>query len=294
MAKRKKQKLTGFTKLKRHLKLALVPHHHNQYRPHLVRSAGLLLVILAVIGLQAGYNVSTGGSVLGAKASVTPDALITDTNAQRVAHDLLPLQDSPQLAQAAYLKAKDMFANQYWAHVSPSGTTPWQWFAKVDYNYTYAGENLAKNFKTADAAMTAWMASPEHRANILDTHYRDVGFAVVDGVLDGKPTTLIVALYGAPAAQATTAAVTSTASTHGISPLARFDVILESLTPAAIVAAALLMLVAIVALAAHLYRHKLPKAYRQAWQKHHHGIIKAAGMMMLLLVVLSLYSGGQI
>lgn len=294
MAKRKKQKLTGFAKLQRRVKLALVPHHHNQYRPHLVRSAGILFIILAVIGLQAGYNVSTGGSVLGAKASVTPDALLADTNAQRQAHSLPPLQNNLKLAQAAYLKAQDMYANQYWAHVSPSGTTPWQWFAKVNYNYAYAGENLAKNFTTADAATTAWMASTEHRANILDGHYSDVGFAVVDGTLDGKPTSLIVALYGKPSAQVTTAAVTTTTSTHTISPLTRLDVLLESLTPAAIIAAALLVLAAIVALVAHFYRHKLPKVYRQAWQRHHHGIIKAAGMTMLLVVVLSLYSGGQI
>ncbi|MDE2589434.1 MAG: hypothetical protein KGL95_07190 [Patescibacteria group bacterium] len=65
------------------------------------------------------------------------------------------------------------------------------------YDYTYAGENLARGFTSAQDAINAWMASPTHRANVLSRNYQDVGFAVEDGNLTGeKDTTLIVEEFG--------------------------------------------------------------------------------------------------
>lgn len=284
----------------RHLKMTFVPHKANQYRPRLVGRYGLVVVIMLVIGLQVGYNFATTGRVLGAKAAITADDLLTDTNEQRAQNNLPALTIDAQLSHAAFLKAQNMFAGQYWAHIAPDGTTPWHWFGEAGYNYSYAGENLAKNFTTADAATTAWMASPEHRANILDTHYTQVGFAVVDGTLAGKPTTLVVALYGEPAAAVASVAgaqvqapVVEAPTTHTIGVLTRFGVALQSITPAALGAVAVTILVAGVALMAHFYRKKLPKALRSSWYRHH-GIIKASGMLSLCLIVVFLYSGGQI
>ncbi len=278
--------------------MVFVPHKGNQYRPHLIRRYGILAVLLLVIGIQAGYNVSTTGSVLGSKVTVTDSALLADTNSQRSAQNLPALNINSELSQAAYLKASDMFKQQYWAHVAPDGTTPWVWFSKVDYNYAYAGENLAKNFTTADAATAAWMASPEHKANILDTNYTDVGFAVVSGTLKGESALIIVALYGQPVGQKTVAGVaTSTLSAptlNNMSIVTRLGLAVQSLTPAALGSILLLIAVAGVAFTAHLYRNKLPKAFlTQSWYRHH-GIIKVAGMMSLVVVIMAFYSGGQI
>lgn len=277
--------------------MVFVPHKGNQYRPHLIRRYGILVVLLLVIGVQAGYNVSTTGSVLGSKVTVTDSALLADTNSQRYVQNLPALNINPELSQAAYLKANDMFKQQYWAHVAPDGTTPWVWFSKVDYNYAYAGENLAKNFTTADAAMAAWMASPEHKANILDTHYTDVGFAVVSGTLKGQNTLIIVALYGQPVSQKAVAGVsTSTLSAptlNSMSIVTRLGLAVQALTPAALGSILLLIAVAGVAFTAHLYRNKLPKNLRQGWYRHH-GLIKVAGMMSLVVTIITIYGGGQI
>lgn len=302
--KTKKKVTKKVVKLKkqvnRHLKMTFVPHKANQYRPHLIRRYGLGVVLVIVIGLQVGYNFSTAGRILGAKQTISTADLLADTNTQRVSHNLPALQLSSDLSQAAFLKGQDMFAHQYWAHVSPDGTTPWHWFEVVGYNYSYAGENLAKDFTTADAATTAWMASTEHRANILDTNYTQVGFAVVDGTLKGKPTTLIVALFGEPvttlasvAGAQTGGPMTEAPTTHNIGIITRFGMAIQSITPAALGAIVLILLVIAVALAAHMYRAKLPKVLRQSWYRHH-GIIKATGMASLCLVVIFLYSGGQI
>lgn len=278
------------------MKLAFVPHGANQYRPHLVRRYGLVALLVVIIGIQGVYNFSATGSVLGVRASITSKELLADTNAQRTERGLQPLQMNDELSKAAFLKASDMFRQQYWAHVAPDGTTPWHWFGAAGYNYAAAGENLAKNFTTADATMTAWMSSPEHRQNILTRNYTNVGFAVVDGTLQGKPTTLIVALYGQPASMPVTAGAsipTETPSHQTISPMARFGVALESMTPALFASLFLVVIAMVVALTAHVYRRKLPKKMQQSWYRHH-GLLKVGGMLSLGVVMLFLYSGGQI
>src|SRR5690606_28313263 len=123
---------------------------------------------------------------------------IESTNKERLKDGLEPLRVDNRLTLAATKKAQDMLANDYWAHTSPQGVSPWEWIKDARYGYSYAGENLAKNFSTAGSVVNAWMHSENHRDNVLNAHYRDVGFGVVDGKLDGQPTTLVVAMYGAP------------------------------------------------------------------------------------------------
>jgi len=300
MKKTKTSKRPLLTQAKHHAKLAVVPHKANQFRPHAVRWYGIV-AILVVTGLTTLVSLHlSGGSVLGVEASMTSTSLLNDTNAQRSADKEQPLVYNEKLSAAAYMKAQDMFKQQYWAHTAPNGTTPWAWFAKVGYDYSYAGENLAKNFTTAGATVAAWMASPTHRANILNAHYTDVGFAVVDGVLDGKQTTLIVALYGQPAsavAGATTVSDTTTTTlapaTEQLSLVARFGVALQSMTPAVLGSVILLLGAAVVALGAQAYRRQLPKVLQRSW-RYHHGLYKAVGLTSVAVMIITLYSGGQI
>jgi hypothetical protein len=145
------------------------------------------------------------GSVLAYATNITPIDLFNLTNQERAAAGLPPLALNAKLNQSAFLKGQNMFAEDYWAHVSPSGIQPWYWFTQAGYTYSYAGENLAKDFDTSAGTMTGWMNSPGHKANILNTHYTEVGFSVQNGILVGGTTTLVVAHYASPAAVATPA-----------------------------------------------------------------------------------------
>ncbi len=109
---------------------------------------------------------------------VTAAKLIELTNRAREANGLQALATSGLLTQSAQGKSNDMLAKNYFAHTSPEGLTPWYWFKEVGYNYIYAGENLAKNYATAESLFDAWMASPTHRANILSVNFREIGIAV--------------------------------------------------------------------------------------------------------------------
>jgi hypothetical protein len=299
-AMKKKKVNKKFVQLKERLYrravLLFVPHRMNHYRPHAIRRYGLVVVTVLIIGMQLGYNMTANGQVLGVREAISSQDLLAATNAQRAERHLSALQLSPQLSQAAFLKAQNILQEQYWAHTSPSGLTPWHWFGAVGYNYAHAGENLAKNFTTTPAVMTAWMASPEHRANILAADFSQVGFATVDGTMGGQPVSLVVALYGTPAV-ADVAGVQATASTTPVqgtmTPVTRLGVALQSITPAALGSFALILAVMGVALAAHHYRKKLPAALRRSWYQHH-GLIKAGGMLSLGVVMLFMYSGGQI
>jgi hypothetical protein len=203
-----------------------------------------------------------------------------------------------QLSQAAFMKAKDMIANDYWAHESPGGVTPWKWFADVGYNYNVAGENLAKNYPNAEATVEAWMASPTHRANVLGDKYKDVGFAVVDGTLKGQAITLVVALYGAPVSAVAASSdqkITYSApiSTGPSNPFVYFGSAIQSLSPATIGVLGMLTIVGAVAAATYHYRYKLPKRMQKSW-KLHHGAFKLAGVGVAVIVVILAAGGGQI
>jgi uncharacterized protein YkwD len=103
------------------------------------------------------------------------------------------------LQAAAQEKADDMVKNGYFAHTSPLGVTPWYWFGNVGYDFSYAGENLAVNFSDSQDVTNAWMNSPEHRANILNAHYTNIGMAIATGTFQGQSAIYVVELFGTPA-----------------------------------------------------------------------------------------------
>ncbi|PIY97118.1 MAG: hypothetical protein COY66_01155 [Candidatus Kerfeldbacteria bacterium CG_4_10_14_0_8_um_filter_42_10] len=120
------------------------------------------------------------------------------TNLVRTKNNLPPLQLSYALTQTAELKAQDMLNNQYFAHISPQGKTPWDWLNQTNYLYSMAGENLAINFNSPEEMMAQWLASPTHRANILDPDFKEMGVAIVSGKFKNNNTILIVQHFGAP------------------------------------------------------------------------------------------------
>lgn len=284
-----------FLSLQHWLKMIFVPHKKNGYRPHVIRSYGLVAVIFIVLGIQAGYNLAVTGSVLGRQTTITVSSLLKSTNDARELAGQLPLSINEQLNQAAYLKAQDMFAKQYWAHDAPDGTKPWSFFGSVGYNYDTAGENLAKNFASTSAVMTAWLNSPEHKANIVSSDYVDVGFAIVSGDIDSESTSIVVALYGKPISVLgySSNSFSDAKSSGQFSILSQFSVAVQSLTPIASLGLVIILAAFLSAAMAHKHRHKLPKKLRLSWYRHH-GLYKATGLAIFALILLFAYAGGQI
>jgi hypothetical protein len=175
-----------------------IPNKKNKFHPPALRSTGLVIFSILFVIIPTLYNAVTAHrfKVLGYSINITVSDLHNLSNQERINVGLSALSLNSQLNNAAYAKAQHMFANNYWAHVAPDGTTPWSFIANSGYSYISAGENLAKNFNYSNGVVAGWMASEGHRANILHTSYQDVGYAVLNGTLLGEETTLVVAMYG--------------------------------------------------------------------------------------------------
>lgn len=171
---------------------------HNNFRSRLLHHQSIFLSIIAI--LLTGFILSgvrtNFPKVLGVSYDITSSQLLYLTNLDRQENGSAPLSLNDKLSLAAAQKAKDMFSEDYWAHNSPSGKTPWVFIKNAGYTYVYAGENLARGFQTSDDVVKAWMASPDHRENMLSKNYTDVGFAVEKGKLLGEDTVLIVEMFG--------------------------------------------------------------------------------------------------
>lgn len=176
-----------------------VPHHSNNHRSKVLHIDALLLYVLvfALFNFGLRFVHQAMPDVLGYATDINVQQLLVDTNKERASLGLSPLVLNSDLNTAAAAKAQDMFVKNYWAHNSPTGSTPWDFITGAGYHYVLAGENLAKNFSTSDGVVAAWMASPSHRANIAKSGYKDIGFAVVNGKLNGEDTTLVVQMFGA-------------------------------------------------------------------------------------------------
>jgi hypothetical protein len=180
--------------MKKFLRHLFLPHHTNNQRAKLLHHETMLVLIAVLFfgSLLIGNLKVTHPEVLGTSVNMSVEDLLLLTNIQRQQNNLPVLQLNSELTAAAQGKAANMFAENYWAHNSPSGKTPWDFIRGAGYNYVYAGENLARGFTTAQDTVNAWMASPDHRANILSPNYTDVGFAVAQGNLTGDNGTILV------------------------------------------------------------------------------------------------------
>ncbi len=136
----------------------------------------------------------------GVSGNLTASGVVTETNKQRQLNGNLPaLSVNAKLTAAASAKVDDMFKNQYFEHVSPSGRGPGDLAKDQGYEYILIGENLALgNFASDADLVTAWMNSPGHRANILNIHYTEIGVSVKKGLYEGRMTWLAVQEFGRP------------------------------------------------------------------------------------------------
>lgn len=175
-----------------------LPHKDTHKKAHLISWEGLVIYILIFILLQVSFSIVsfTKPGVLGISANIDQKSIIELTNREREKMGLSKVSENEALGKAAVLKAQNMFSENYWAHFAPSGKTPWDFILGSGYKFTFAGENLAKNFYNSEDVVKAWMDSPTHRDNLLNPKYQDIGIAVVDGVLNGQKTTLVVQMFG--------------------------------------------------------------------------------------------------
>ena len=166
----------------------------------------LLLVGLLGASVAAPAAFAGGSSASQTSIQALDAGVLVQLNATRTAHGLVSLKVNAVLAAAAARHSAEMLADGYFAHTSHSGAP----FFKRLTAYTGAakhgwsvGENLLMSSPGVDAptALRMWMASPEHRKNILTPSWREIGIGAAHadsaaGVYGDRPATVITTDFG--------------------------------------------------------------------------------------------------
>ena len=143
------------------------------------------------------------------KITLLKSKIISETNAQRLENgNLPPLKENTKLDEAAAAKANDLFLKQYFEHVSPTGIDPGKLVQSYGYEYIVTGENLILgNFSSEKEVVQDWMNSPEHRENILNNRYTEIGVAIIKGIYKGETVWIGVQEFGFPLSACTAPSV---------------------------------------------------------------------------------------
>lgn len=188
----------------------VLPLDRNDFRPLALRHRSLAFVSALLIAVKVVTVMAIAVTPTTAELStITVARVVQLTNAERQKAGQSVLTVNSKLAAAAQKKGEDMLAHDYFAHISPSGVTPWFWMQQQNYTYQVAGENLAIDFVEVEDVVAAWMASPSHHDNLLHSAYTETGVAVVTGEFQGGTSTIVVHMFGLP----TGATVTTTSPT---------------------------------------------------------------------------------
>lgn len=179
-----------------------IPHDHNDNYPHGFRPKALLSYTAALVAVKL---IATGILFIsfpnpGFVSQEIISKVFTLTNQSRAEEGLEPLVLNSALIESAQLKADDMIEKGYFSHYTPEGNPPWFFIDENKYSYEVAGENLAMNFTAANTVHKAFLASPSHKKNILDSRFEEVGFAIANGEIEGKQTQVLVEFFGKPQA----------------------------------------------------------------------------------------------
>lgn len=185
------------TKIIKKIKKLIIPSKENNYRPYFLLSRSLLVLIILFVLLKfISFSFLCFFPNTSFFSAVSKSVLLNLTNQKRSNGGIAILKENNNLNKAAYLKAKDMLAYDYFAHTSPSGKNPWYWLEKSGYNYRYAGENLAIDFIDSGELFQAWYSSSVHRANIVNPKFKEIGMSVLKGDFKGRRTTVVVQYFG--------------------------------------------------------------------------------------------------
>jgi hypothetical protein len=177
------------------LKNYLIASESNDYKPWIITPTALAVFCLSIWSLRVLIPVT----ITFAQSSINSTDLMNKINEQRSQRFIPTLTTNSKLISAASGKANDMISRSYFAHVDPDGNYVWPRIEAAGYTpYLTLGENLAMDFNDAEGVVTAWMNSPTHRGNIVNTKFVDQGLSAVTGTYEpNHNTVMIVSLFGA-------------------------------------------------------------------------------------------------
>ena len=151
----------------------------------MLRKNHILLVFAAVFACFA-----VAPAALAAPRSGAALSLLRAMNSARAAYGLRPLHVDATLRSAARAHSLDMVRGNYFAHGDFHGR-----MVAFHVRGPAAGENLAWGsgpYGQAQTIVQEWLASPEHRANLLRPGFSRIGLGIVRGTFLGNADVTVV------------------------------------------------------------------------------------------------------
>ncbi|MQS16140.1 CAP domain-containing protein [Streptomyces kaniharaensis] len=129
-------------------------------------------------GRPAAAAPPVGPPVGGGTAQQFAQQVLDLTNEQRAQNGCGPLTGNVKLQAAAQGHSNDMAARDFFDHTNPDGDNPGQRIDATGYQGRGLGENIARGQADPATVVDGWMRSPEHRANILNCAFTELGVGV--------------------------------------------------------------------------------------------------------------------
>jgi uncharacterized protein YkwD len=170
----------------------------------LARRTTPVAVLVALLLAPAAFG--QHGAARQTSMQALDASVLVQLNAIRAAHGLVPLKINAALTAAAEGHSAEMLADGYFAHEAVDGAPFWKRLTSYSSSAQGSwsvGENLLWSSPGVDAghALQLWMASPEHRQNILTARWREIGIAAIhstsaSGTYGGRAVTVITTDFG--------------------------------------------------------------------------------------------------
>jgi uncharacterized protein YkwD len=170
-------------------------------------AAARRIVALLALALAASPAALAAPSRRAAALSTLERSVLVDINTLRTQHHLARLRFSARLTTAARAHSQQMADDGYFAHESADGSAFWKrvqrFYESSQWRFWSVGENLLWSSRDIDSggALRLWWASPEHRKNLLNPVWREVGVSAVHvaqapGVYGGRDVTIVTTDFG--------------------------------------------------------------------------------------------------
>jgi len=126
------------------------------------------------------------------------ESMLHIVNAARLVAGSPPLTLEPRLTAAAQAHAADMLARTYYSHESPEGSLPRARLQAAGYASDLVGENIAAGQTSVENVVEAWLHSVDHRRNLLDPRFTEIGIGIAVGSYQHRYKVLWVQDFARP------------------------------------------------------------------------------------------------
>jgi uncharacterized protein YkwD len=187
--------------------MAHLPDCRNRVGVSRTRALRFALALAALVAAALLADSALATSRSEKSLTTLNHQVLAAVNRFRVAHGLVALRESGALDRSARQHSLEMGRLGYFAHSSHDGTQFWKrirrYYAARNYSYWSVGENLVWRSPSLSApeALSLWIASPPHLANLLSTQWHQIGVSAVSvahgpGVYGGRHAFIITTDFG--------------------------------------------------------------------------------------------------